>query len=193
MTSRRAPVRLGVLGLFSVGIMALSTIYVHAIWLQDAQVFQALSPQKGAPVASLTAAPRAVVEKYCVTCHNQQRKTAGLLLDQMDIEHVADHAEVWEKVIRKLRTGEMPPQGLPRPGEAASSVVVSYLERSLDDAADARPNPGWVPVHRLNRTEYTNAVRDLLALEVDGRALLPADDRDQEGCFRFRRRSWRHT
>ena len=168
--------RVGVRGLLSVGVVALATVCVHAVRLQGPSV------QKAAPVPSVTApAPRAVIDKYCVTCHNQQRKTAGLMLDQMDIEHVADRADVWEKVIRKLRTGEMPPKGMPRPDNAASSGLASYLEHSLDEAAAVSPSPGWVPVHRLNRTEYANAVRDLLALEIDSRTLLPADDRDQEG------------
>ena len=99
----------------------------------------------------------------------------------MDLEHVGEHAEIWEKVARKLRTGEMPPPGMPRPDSAAYTDATVQLENALDAAAAAKPNPGRVAVHRLNRAEYTNAIRDLLGLEIDGRALLSSDDADQEG------------
>jgi len=122
-----------------------------------------------------------VFDQYCVTCHNAKLKTAGLLLDQMDVEHVADAAEAWEKVARKLHTREMPPPGRPRPDEATYSAMASWLEAVLDAASAAKPNPGRVPVHRLNRTEYANAIRDLLALEIDSRTLLLADEPDHQG------------
>src|SRR5689334_4220145 len=122
-----------------------------------------------------------VLNQYCVTCHNSRLKTAGLLLDTLDPARVADHAEQWEKVVTKLRTGEMPPPGRPRPDAETYRAVASALEAALDAAAAANPHPGRVPVHRLNRTEYANAVRDLLGLEVDARALLSADEADQEG------------
>ena len=131
--------------------------------------------------APTTAAARAVLDKYCVTCHNDRAKTAGIQLDSLDLEHVGEHAETWEKVARKLRTREMPPPGLPRPDPAAYTDATVQLETALDAAAGAKPNPGRVAVHRLNRAEYTNAVRDLLGLEIDGRALLSSDDADQEG------------
>jgi len=124
---------------------------------------------------------RAVIDKYCVTCHNAKLKTAGLQLDTADVEHVDQHADLWERVARKLRTGEMPPAGLPRPDKATYARVAAELETGLDAAALAKPNPGRVAVHRLNRAEYTAAVRDLLALDIDGKALLSADDADQEG------------
>jgi hypothetical protein len=98
------------------------------------------------------------------------------MFDKMDVEHVPDGAETWEKVIRKLCGGMMPPQGMPRPDEATKYAFINYLETSLDRAAAAKPNPGRAPLHRLNRTEYGNAVRDLLAVETDVTALLPADD-----------------
>ncbi len=140
----------------------------------------------GAGYLHVQAAPaavpaREVLDQYCVTCHNARLKTAGLLLDQMNVEHVGDAAEAWEKVARKLRTREMPPPGRPRPDEATYGATTSWLETTLDTASAARPNPGRVPVHRLNRTEYANAVRDLLALEIDGRSLLLADEPDQQG------------
>ena len=125
--------------------------------------------------------PRAVLDQYCVTCHNARMKTAGLALDTLDVSHPGDHAEQWEKVARKLRTAEMPPPGLPRPDAGTYRAVVQQLEGALDAAAAARPNAGRVAVHRLNRSEYTAAIRDLLGLEIDGHALLTADDADQEG------------
>jgi hypothetical protein len=125
--------------------------------------------------------PRAVLDQYCVTCHNARLKTAGLLLDQMDVAQVGDAAEAWEKVTRKLRTREMPPPGRPRPDESTYSATVSALEAALDAASATRPNPGRVPVHRLNRTEYANAIRDLLSLELDARSLLLADEPDHQG------------
>src|SRR5438105_13167309 len=122
-----------------------------------------------------------VLDKYCVTCHNSRLKTAGLQLDSLDPARVADHAQEWEKVVTKLRTGEMPPAGRPRPGADTYRAVAAALESELDAAAAAQPHPGRVPVHRLNRSEYANAIRDLLGLEIDGRALLSSDEADQEG------------
>ncbi|MEP7306820.1 MAG: DUF1592 domain-containing protein [Acidobacteriota bacterium] len=142
-----------------------------------------VSPLKQEPGVSVQSAPpaRALLDRYCVTCHNARLKTAGLLLDQLDADHLGANREVWERVARKLRTREMPPPAAPRPDEATYGRVVSSLEAALDAAAEASPHPGRVPVHRLNRTEYANAVRDLLALEVDGRSLLPSDGPDPYG------------
>ena len=117
-----------------------------------------------------------VVDKYCVTCHNARAKTGGLVLEDIDVDRPETHADVWEKVVRKVRSGVMPPMGAARPDKALLTGFVSYLERSLDAAAEAAPNPGRPVVHRLNRAEYTNAIRDLLGVEIDGRALLPGDD-----------------
>jgi len=136
---------------------------------------QATTSQAPAPT------PRAVLDRYCIGCHNERLKTAGLTLDKLDVEHVGLASTEWEKVARKLRTGEMPPPGRPRPDAATSAAISASIENALDAAAVASPNPGRVVVHRLNRTEYTNAVRDLLALDVDGKALLWADEPDQEG------------
>jgi hypothetical protein len=119
---------------------------------------------------------RALLDQYCVVCHNQRAKTAGLMLDKMDLNHISDGAEVWEKVVRKLRGGMMPPLGLPRPDRAAMDGFISWLETSLDRAEAANPNPGRDPLHRLNRAEYANAIRELLALDIDVTSLLPADD-----------------
>ena len=119
---------------------------------------------------------RAFLTQYCIGCHNEKAKTAGLMLDKMDIEHVGESAETWEKVVRKLRTGMMPPSGARRPDRSAIDAFTSNLETALDRAASARPNPGTTALHRLNRTEYANAIRDLLALPVDSTTLLPGDD-----------------
>jgi hypothetical protein len=119
---------------------------------------------------------RAVLNRYCVTCHNEKLKTGGLMLDKADLENVPAGAEVWEKVIRKLRTNAMPPAGMPRPDRATYDSLATYLETSIDRAASARPNPGTPTIHRLNRAEYANAVRDLVAVDVDAKTLLPADD-----------------
>jgi Protein of unknown function (DUF1592)/Protein of unknown function (DUF1588)/Protein of unknown function (DUF1587)/Protein of unknown function (DUF1585)/Protein of unknown function (DUF1595)/Planctomycete cytochrome C len=119
---------------------------------------------------------RAVLDKYCVTCHNEKLKTAGLTLDKMDPVRVADQTEAWEKVVRKLRAGMMPPQGMPRPDAFAYESLTLALESELDRAAAAKPKLATPGVHRLNRTEYANAIRDLLGLNIDAAAYLPADD-----------------
>src|SRR5262249_37862929 len=120
---------------------------------------------------------RALITKYCVGCHNQRLHVASLTLDTMDLAHVEAHPDVWEKVVRKLRARAMPPVGSPRPEVAAYDGLASWLEGALDRAAAARPDPGSpAAVHRLNRAEYTNAIRDLLAVDIDGAALLPVDD-----------------
>ena len=118
---------------------------------------------------------RELLDRYCVTCHNERLKTAGVMFDTVDIDRVDLHRELFEKVVRKLRNGQMPPQGRPRPEQPAVTTFVAALEAKLDQVGAAAPNPGRVASHRLNRTEYVNAIRDLLALEIDGEALLPSD------------------
>jgi hypothetical protein len=122
------------------------------------------------------AGPRALLNEYCVTCHNQQIRTAGLMLDKADVSDIPSNAEIWEKVIRKLHAGSMPPPGNPRPEKAETANLIATLEASLDHAASLRPSPGRFILHRLNRTEYGNAVRDLLSLDTDMSSLLPPDD-----------------
>ena len=119
---------------------------------------------------------RAMLDKYCVTCHNQKLRTAGLTLDTLNLNRASDNAETWEKVLRKLHGGMMPPQGMPRPDDATVTKFTSWLETSLDRAAASRPEPGRSSLHRLNRTEYGNAIHDLLDLDIDAASLLPADD-----------------
>ena len=127
--------------------------------------------QAGDPVA----ANKATVQKYCVSCHNDKVKSGGLTLSTLDLSRAAENAEVWEHVIRKVRTGAMPPVGRPRPDTATAGNLVTYLETELDKAAFAQPNPGRPGLARLNRAEYRNAIRDLLALEIDAPAMLPND------------------
>ena len=124
------------------------------------------------------AALRAAVDRYCVGCHRAQptANASGVVLEGADLARVAESPALWERVVRKLRTGAMPPEGMPRPDSATHDALVDWLESSLDRAAAQHPNPGRPAVHRLNRAEYGNAIRDLLALEVDASALLPPDD-----------------
>jgi cytochrome c5 len=133
---------------------------------------QSISAQISSPAAS----HRAVLNRYCVTCHNQELKTAGLTLDNIDVDKISEGAQVWEKVLDKLRVGAMPPAGMPRPDKATSDALVAWLETELTREASANPDPGRPAIQRLNRAEYTNAIRDLLAVDIDGTSLLPADD-----------------
>ena len=138
-----------------------------------------LAPQVAAqtvPAAATT--DRALLDRYCVTCHNARLKTGGLSLEGADVGPVGRDPEVWERVARKLRAGAMPPAGRPRPDAATVTAFVSRLESDLDRVAATAPDPGRTePFHRLNRTEYANVIRDLLALEpISVDFLLPADD-----------------
>ena len=157
------------------GILTACVVWIASIGVA---MPRASAPQASASDASSTiaAADRGVVDKYCVTCHNQRLKTSGLALDTAELSDVAAHPEVWEKVIRKVGAGMMPPAGVPRPDDAAKRTLISRLEGVLDNAAKARPNPGRPLVHRLNRAEYANAIRDLLAVELDVSSMLPPDD-----------------
>ena len=124
-----------------------------------------------------TSSPRRLVDRYCVPCHNERLKVADLRLDRIDIENPGAEAEVWEKVVRKVHTGTMPPSNVRQLSRDDRRALLTWLETSLDAAAAARPNPGRTDtLRRLNRTEYRNAIRDLLALDVDAASLLPADD-----------------
>ena len=139
----------------------------------------AVNSDTGAPAAPAAdvATHAGLVEKSCVSCHNDKTKTAGLSLQGLSLTDVPAHGEVWEKVLRKVRSGEMPPPTVrTRPEPEASAAFAAFLERTLDSEAAARPNPGRAPVHRLNRAEYSNAIRDLLAVDVKPGAWLPVDD-----------------
>jgi mono/diheme cytochrome c family protein len=158
--------------------LAKTILNVAGIVLFGAVSLQAAPQQASSTASSPAATQRALINRYCVTCHNETLKTAGLTLDTVDVSKVPEGAAVWEKVLHKLRGREMPPAGWPRPDGAGYDSFANYLETELDHAAAANPNPGRPVVHRLNRTEYSNSVRDLLALDmsaVDIRSLLPAD------------------
>ncbi|HLK51719.1 MAG TPA: DUF1592 domain-containing protein [Bryobacteraceae bacterium] len=126
--------------------------------------------------SAAVAANQALIKRYCATCHNEKLRTAKLALDVLDLTHPENDALIWERAIRKLRGGMMPPPGMPRPPADAVNALATYLETSLDQAAAAHPNPGSVRIHRLNRAEYANAMRDLFGIPVDAAALLPTDD-----------------
>ena len=145
--------------------------------LDHVAVASELSSAGSSQQQSTTQSQRALLDRYCATCHNERTKTGGLALDTLDVGNVGENAEIWEEVVRKLRGGLMPPPGRPRPDGTAYEDFVSWLEESLDRAAAQHPNVGRTEtLHRLNRAEYQNAVRDLFALEVDIAELLPADD-----------------
>jgi mono/diheme cytochrome c family protein len=127
-----------------------------------------------APTAA-AALPPAVLKQYCFTCHNDRAKVGGLALDTLSFEHVAADAATWEKVVRKIRTGMMPPSGARRPERSVLDGFASELEARLDQAAVAGAGLEAPALHRLNRTEYSNAIRDLLGLDVDVNGLLPSD------------------
>ena len=129
-----------------------------------------------APTNADSTTQRALLDKYCVTCHSDRLKTANLSLQGLDLTRVADHAEVWEKVIRKLRAGVMPPPNIPRPALAEYEGLRDFLESEIDRVAAPKSSPGSVVLHRLNRTEYANVIRDLLDLRIDVTTLLPPDD-----------------
>jgi hypothetical protein len=165
---------------------AVSTAPGHLSRAPHPASLQRLTPASGAASAQtatlashvVVAAPsKAFIDSYCVTCHNQRLKTAGLMLDDLDVTNVATHAAEWEKVVVKLRAGLMPPAGMPRPTQAVIDDFSSSLEASLDRAAAANPDPGRTePFHRLNRAEYQNAIRDLLGLDIDASTWLPTDE-----------------
>src|SRR5262245_15909116 len=137
---------------------------------------RASSGQGSKPTGTAPTSHQAVLNQYCVTCHNERLHTAEIVLDKADVGTPAGNPALWEKVLHKLRAREMPPPRLPRPDSATYDSLANYLEGQLDQAAEAKPNPGRPAVYRLNRFQYANAIRDLIDLEVDSASLLPADD-----------------
>ena len=165
--------------------VAIVFLAVALVWLSSG--LQAIPPAQGSspgkpaapPVAqgfSLATQPKAIVDKYCAGCHNERTKSGGLVLTTVDFSNVPASVEPLEKVVRKLGTGSMPPQGMPRPDKATHDAFVGWVASALDRAAAAHPNPGRALMRRLNRTEYANAIRDLLDLDVNVSALLPVDN-----------------
>jgi hypothetical protein len=132
-----------------------------------------------APLGRAQAPPSAasaLLTQYCVVCHDNQKRTAGITLQGLDLNSIGDHAELLERVLRKVAAGQMPPAGMPRPNAARMAEFSKWLETSLDAEAAAHPNPGRPAIHRLNRAEYGNAIRDILALDINAGSQLPVDD-----------------
>jgi cytochrome c5 len=178
---------LAAFAVFSAAIVRLETAQLHAAPAITAsrQDGSATGSSRKNPSGSgsnaADAAPpslRVVLDTYCVSCHSERLKTAGLVLEKgaVDVDHVAESSPLWEKVVRKMRSEAMPPTGARRPSKTEYATFTHALESALDSAAAAHPNPGQPNAHRLNRAEYANAVRDLLGLDVDVRTLLPPDD-----------------
>ena len=139
--------------------------------------------QQTSTSGTTTTSPQEMVNQYCITCHNERLRTAGLALDSVDAANAASHPDIWERVAAKLRAGSMPPPGIPRPTQKIYRDVAGLIEAQLDRAWTENPNPGRnSAVHRLNRTEYQNAVQDLLAVDVDVTSLLPGDE-TADGSF----------
>src|SRR3954468_7089510 len=167
--------RKGVFGAIAAALLIWQAGFVYVRATAPDQATAAAAAAPAAP--STTSAQRALVTRYCVGCHNERLKSGNLALDAVDFDHIAAQPQVWEKVIRKVGAGLMPPAGRPRPDEAAQDQFVASLSSQLQAAFDAHPNPGRTQTfHRLNRTEYQNAIRDLLSVDVDVADLLPADD-----------------
>ena len=168
-----------VLGWLGIALVGLGYFYVPVTGLSASpQTAAMLTPTTPSAPAS---SQRALLNQYCVVCHNDRLRTAQITLENIDLENVGSGAQVWEKVLHKFSRGEMPPPNMPRPGKASAEAFTSWLETSLDRAAALNPNPGRVAIHRLNQVEYANAIRDLLGLEIDASSLLVADDSDQQG------------
>src|SRR6187399_417460 len=151
-----------------------------ALWLGSLPLSWSTHAAQQSTPNSPVATQKALLDRYCLTCHTQRLKERGtvpIALDALDLTQVGASAATWEKVVVKMRAGLMPPAGSPRPDKAAHDAFASWLESELDRNGAAHPNPGRTePFHRLNRAEYRNAIRDILDLDVDVTALLPADD-----------------
>src|SRR5262245_59000016 len=156
-------------------VAGISSAFCLALVHMQAQT--AVAPAAQSPAIS---SQRQFLNRYCATCHNDRLKTGGLSLEHVDVSMPGAQPETWEKVVRKLRTGVMPPPNMLQPPKAERLALVTWLETSLDAASAAKPNPGRTEtLRRLNRTEYQNAIRDLLALDVDAASILPADESGQ--------------
>jgi len=155
-----------------------ATVVAFAVlsWGSGLRAAQSQGTSTATGGSATIAQQKALLDQYCVTCHNQRTKTAGLALDTLDLAKVPEHADVWEKAIMKLRGHLMPPPNARQPAVAATQSLISWLETSLDQAAATNPNPGSVSLHRLNRAEYAASIKEMFDIDVDGAALLPADD-----------------
>ena len=160
---------------FSMGRLCLNRLLVRVFGVAIALLIAVHLNAAQTKTSGQTAIDRSLLDKYCVTCHNEKLKTGGLALDSIDVKNVRGNAEVLEKIVRKLRSQQMPPEGRPRPDEVTLDKFTETVETALDQAAQIAPDPGQVAAHRLNRAEYVNVIRDLLALDIDGTELLPSD------------------
>jgi len=154
--------------------LAIPVVFV-VLWAGLSRPVVVRSQGSAGAAATTASAARETLDRYCVTCHNQKAKTGGLTLDALNLQEISAHADTWEAVVRRLRTGTMPPVNMPRPDEARSVSLVRFLEGELDRAAK-EPRPGRALLRRLNRAEYGNTIRDLLDIELDVTSLLPPDD-----------------
>ena len=153
-------------------LLAFCLAFVAATWASvSGQSVRIPDPEPRIP-----ASVQPLLDQYCVTCHNERLKTGGLALDALKPDRIAADAETWEKVVRKVRAGLMPPAGAKRPDRGSLDAFAAAIEGTIDHVAANNPNPGRAPLHRMNRVEYANAIRDLLVLDVDPSTLLPADD-----------------
>jgi len=148
--------------------LAAGTALAGAVFFTAAPV-----PAQNAPTAN---DHKQTLQLYCVGCHSGPTPFAGLSLEPLDFANLEDNGIIWEKMVRKLRDRQMPPAGMPRPDDATMQALISYVETGRDRLSETKPNPGRTTLHRLNRTEYANVIRDLLALDIDVNDLLPADD-----------------
>jgi hypothetical protein len=144
--------------------------------LRSAAIVLLASAAASAQTPAASQARGEVVQQYCIACHSESLMTGGLVLEGLDAQNVSEDAGVWERVLRQVRTGQMPPAGMPAPNDAARTAFADNLEAALDQAARATPNPGVTAPHRLNRVEYSNAIRDLLAVDTKPGGALPIDD-----------------
>ena len=165
-------------------LLVIIAVIAMAISSDRSSAGPAAAQNPTASAGSASTAPRAMVDKYCITCHSQKARTAGLDLETLDLSNPGANGEAFEKIILKLRAGSMPPPGQPRPDAATYQAVATTMENLADREWAAKPNPGRIgAVQRLNRAEYNNAIRDLFDLDnIDVRALLPGDD-TADGSF----------
>ena len=162
--------------------LALSAGVTIAFTLSSAGAWQASAlesqPQTDTEFAKDATKYQRLVDRYCVSCHNKEMDTAQFVLENEGLSDIKQNGDIWEKVIHKLRVGEMPPAEAPQPSDGAKSALLGWMQDTLNDHAVSNPDPGRPSVHRLNRTEYQNAIRDLLDLEIDSKSLLPTDTAD---------------
>ncbi len=152
------------------------SLVLALFWAIAGSAPQAPPPAQASPTAAAVGPQQALVNQYCVTCHNDRAKTADIVLEKLDVQHPGANAEIWEKAVQQLRARSMPPANMPRPDKATYDGFRIWLENELDKYGTANPNPGsTVTYHRLNRAEYQNAIRDLLAVDIDATSFLPED------------------